>query len=267
MAIIGLAVLSWMAPRSAWAWDGLTLWNQNAASATPGGGGILGTGSTHDYGITCAHCHIQAEGKIDVAFTFTPPLPTVGGQDTYEPGQKYQVDVKLVGEHLGLGTCPPGGYNNNVVATFEDAFGNVAGALASDSGQSSASCPPTAPTKVSGTTATFGDCRAVFSAANAGTTDWTFTWTAPPKMSGPVILFYGAVDGNCDMMSMNDDVRVGAKKLGEAMAMGPIPPGGESPATRTRVVDATGFVGLLPLGLGLVVARRRQRRGAAKAST
>jgi hypothetical protein len=258
MTIVGLALLLWAAPRSARAWDGATLWFADAAGASPGGSGFLGTGSSHDHGVTCAHCHVQAQGLVDVKLAFTPPLPTVGGQVTYEPAQKYQVDVELVGEHLGLGNCVQGATNlNNFVATFEDASGNVVGALASDSGQSSATCPPAPPTMPSGTTLTFGDCRAVFSSGKADTTAWTFTWTAPPKMSGPVTVYYGAVDGNCDMMSMNDDVKVGAMKLGEAMVMAPSPPGGGKPAKRTRMADATGLIGLLPLGL--VLARRRRR--------
>jgi hypothetical protein len=186
----------------------------------------------------------------------------VGGQTTYEPGQRYQVDVQLVGEHLGLSNCVAGATNlNHFVASFEDASGNVAGALAADSGQSSAACPSTAPTMPSGTTLTYGDCRAVFSTGKTQTA-WTFTWTAPVKTSGPVTVYYGAVDGNCDMMSMNDDVKVGALRLNEATAMGPSEPGGDQRATarRTRVADARALVGLLPVGIVLVA--RRRRRGA-----
>jgi hypothetical protein len=261
MAIVGFAILLCAAPRSAKAWDGPNLWFDDAAGATPGGGGILATGGVQDHNITCAHCHTKAQNLIDLKLAFTPPLPTVGGQTTYEPGQKYQVDVKLTGEHLGLSNCVQGQSNlNHFVATFEDGDGNVVGSLASDSGQSSAACPPTAPTMPSGTTLTFGDCRAVFSSGKTQTA-WTFTWTAPPKMSGPVMVHYGAVDGDCDMTSMNDDVTVGTMKLLEATAMGPSEPGGGkmAQARRNRLADATGLVGLLPVGIVLAARRRRMR--------
>lgn len=40
---------------------------------------------------------------------------------------------------------------------------------------------------------------------------WTFYWTAPA--SGTVRMFYGGVDGDCDMMSMGDAVVVGSMTL------------------------------------------------------
>src|SRR5262249_35490266 len=150
-----------------------------------------------DFGITCAHCHVKAEGKIDLDLEFTPELPTVGGQQTYEPGATYQVVAKLVGEHLKgdacgklMGDTMPN--VNNFAAAFEDASGNVAGRLASDSGQSAQSCPSTLPSPPpAGTTATYGDCHAVVSMGGADHTSWTFSWTAPAAGSGPLIVFYG----------------------------------------------------------------------------
>ncbi len=149
----------------------------------------------------------------------------VGGQPTYTPGQKYQVDVKLVGEHLGLSGC--GQYLthvNNFAATVEGASGKLAGVLGSDSGQSSSSCPKDLPKPISGTTVLYGDCHALISSGAENMSSWSFSWTAPAAGSGGLTLFYGAVDGDRDMMSMNDDVKVGTIKLGEATAALEAPP-------------------------------------------
>lgn len=256
MAIFGLALAAWLAPRAAWAWDGPGLWYDSAAGAQPGGGGLLGTGSTRDRGITCAHCHTKPAGLINLKLDFTPPLPTVGGQQTYAPGQKYQIDVKLVGEHLGLSGC--GQYlthTNNFAAAFEDASGNPTGVLASDSGQSSASCPPALPKPINGTTVLYGDCHAVTASGGQDLSAWSFSWTAPASGAGAIRLSYGAVDGNCDMMSTGDDVKVGALNLGEATAMAAPPRG-------AGLGRLAALLGLLPVGV--VMGRRRTRRRAAR---
>ena len=74
--------------------------------------------------------------------------------------------------------------------------------------------------------------------------------TPPQGGAGAVNLYYGAVDGNCDMMSMNDDVKVGAMKLGEATAS-LAPP--KQPGRGTRMAA---LAALLPVGI--VVLRRRR---------
>jgi len=246
------AIAAWLLPATARAWDGPEYWYANAAGQPAGAGGIIGTGSARDHAITCAHCHTKAAGMIDLKLDFTPALPTVGGQQTYEPGQTYQIAVKLVGEHLGLSGC--GQYlshTNNFAASFEDPSGKPAGKLTSDSGQTSTSCPPAVPSPINGTTVLWGDCHAITSSGKQNTASWGFSWTAPASGAGAVTVFYGAVDGNCDMMSMNDDVKVGAIKLGEATAM-VAPPGG---AGRGKLAA---LLGLIPVGI--VVARRRPRR-------
>jgi hypothetical protein len=251
MAIFGLALVAWLSPRAAWAWDGPGLWYDAAEGAQPGGGGILGTGSARDHGITCAHCHTKGAALIDLKLTFTPPLPTVGGQPTYAPGQSYQISAKLVGEHLGLSGC--GQYLthvNNFAAAFEDGSGNPTGVLASDSGQSSASCPSALPKPINGTTVLYGDCHAVTSSGAENLATWSFAWTAPASGAGTVSVHYGTVDGNCDMMSMNDDVKVGTLVLGEATAMA-APPRGDG------VGRLAALLGLVPVGL--VLSRRRRR--------
>ena len=242
-------------PAPAEAWDGPDLWFAPAAGKNAGGNGIIGTGGALDHNITCANCHMKAESKIDLALAFTPPLPSVGGQPTYTPGQTYQVAVKLVGEHLGINGC--GQYLthvNNFAATVENASGKLAGVLASDSGQSSSSCPKDLPMPINGTTVVYGDCHAVISSGGENMTAWSFAWTAPAAGSGGLTLYYGAVDGDCDMMSMNDDVKMGTIKLGEATASLVLPPN-ENPSRSAWL-----GLGLLPLGLAARLRRRKAKR-------
>jgi hypothetical protein len=253
MAFMGAALLAGSAAGTARAWDGHTLWYDSASGANPGGGGIIGTGGVTDYNITCAHCHTDAMSQIDVQLAFTPPLEDVGGEAVYAPGQTYQVAVTLVGEYLGTSGCEMYmARTNNFAATVEDVSGKVAGVLASDSGQSSTNCPQDSPGPGAGTTLMYRDCHAVFSNGAEDRTSWAFSWTAPAAGSGQLTLYYGAVDGNCDMTSKGDDVKVGTLKLGEAMAARA--PGRGAPAGRLALL------GLVPLGLGAALLRRRSRR-------
>src|SRR5215203_1209669 len=96
------SVLATVVPSAALAWDGAQLWYDSPTGANPGGGGIIGTGGAGDFNITCAHCHIGNENKIDAKVDMTPPLGSVGGQAAYDPGQTYQVTISLIGEHLGI---------------------------------------------------------------------------------------------------------------------------------------------------------------------
>jgi len=253
-AIIAALVVFGVAP-SAKAWDGPQQWFESAAAKNPGGGGIIGTGGAQDRNIMCAHCHTEATNQIDLKFDFSPALEMVGGQPVYAPGQTYQVAVNLMGEHLGTSGC--GQYlshTNNFAATVENASGKVAGTLTSDAGQSSASCPQTMPDPKLGTTLLYGDCHAIVSSGAQNVTSWAFSWTAPVQGSGAVTLYYGAVDGNCDMMSMGDDVKMGNMKIGEAMAT--LAPEQKSPANRFA------WLAVLPLGLGAVMHRKRRSRKA-----
>jgi hypothetical protein len=246
--------------KTASAWDGPNMWYDPAngspqTNQNPGGGGILGTGGLTDHGITCANCHLKGKnptGLIDAQIDFNPQL--VAG--AYTPGQTYTITVTMTGEHLGLSGC--GQYtpdnNNFMVATLEDDNGNVAGDLRAASG-STTSCPPTVtfdPNTFKGTFM-YADCHAVLS-HGAGLTSWTFDWIAPTKGSGQVTLYYGMVDGNCTMDSLDDDVKVGTIKLGEATAMLDLPKSDSD----TRLASA----GIVPAlaALAGVVRRRRRRR-------
>lgn len=236
------------APAVALAWDGPALWNAPADGMQPGGGGIYATGGARDFRIVCSHCHISPANRIDLTMAFQPAL---AAGNAYRPGQQYQVTAALLGERLGLSGC--GQFMNNVnsfAATFEDAAGQTVGSLSSDAGQTAASCPPAAPTApLSGTTMLYGDCHAVAANGKPGVTSWRFSWTAPAAGTGAVTLYYGGVDGNCDMSSLDDDVKVGTMSLGEASAS-------RLPARSGRALAA---LGSLP-ALGLVVALGRRRR-------
>jgi hypothetical protein len=241
--------LSW--PTIASAWDTPAMWNAPADAAQPGGGGIYATGGGRDFRIVCSHCHITPANRINLSMDFAPAL---AAGNAYRPGQQYQVTANLAGEYLGMSGC--GQYMSNVnefAASFEDAAGQTAGILASDAGQSAAACPTQAPTApFSGTTALYGDCHAVISNGKPNETRWQFSWTAPAAGTGPVTLYYGGVDGNCDMSSLNDDVKTGTMSLGEATAA-------KLPTRSGRTMLA--MLGSLPiLGLAAALGNRRRKR-------
>lgn len=199
---------------SALAWDSAELWHAPADGRVPGGGGVVGTGSKTDFRIECLHCHIEPKQNIGLTFA---PFDTAGDIVYYEPGAQYEIQVNLVGESLGKpeSECPPNGVNVNLfAATFENTQGQSVGILESDTGQrQGTNCPANAPEKGSittGSTLLYRDCRTIFvrDLMPEGTTQWQFRWTAPAAGTGDVILYAGGVDGNCDMMSMGDDVKM-----------------------------------------------------------
>ena len=57
----------------------------------------------------------------------------------------------------------------------------------------------------------------IFSQGRENTDTWTFSWTAPA--SGAVHVYWGAVDGNCDMMSMKDAAVTGSMTLAPPPAL------------------------------------------------
>jgi len=200
------------------AWDGPGMWYRAADDANPGGGGILGTGGSHDHGIKCSDCHVDRVAEPGLAFsmTFSPAL--VNG--AYAANQRYAVTAKLAGAALGVGCNAQDSTmhnTDNFAAAFESDDGSEAGMLAADDGQSGPSCALPSPPPA-GTTALDGDCRVVFAQGKFDTDTWAFTWTAPA--SGVVHVSWGAVDGNCDMMSMNDAVVTGTMTLAAAPTAG-----------------------------------------------
>ena len=199
---------------TALAWDGPGMWYRAADDANPGGGGILGTGGQHDHGIRCSDCHVQrpSEPALRLDLAYSPTL--VNG--SFVPGQRYTVTATLSGVGVACASGPNGGGTtkvDNFAASYEDDAGNPAGTLAADSGPCRTLPQPTDP----GTTVLDGDCAVIFSDSKPSTTRWTFTWTAPS--SGAVHVYWGAVDGNCDMMSMGDAVTTGSATLAPAPAI------------------------------------------------
>jgi hypothetical protein len=226
----------------AFAWDGPELWYGSASGDTPGGGGILGTGGQHDHYIKCSHCHVERKmTNLAFALEFTPALPVAGGDQSYEPGRRYTVTARMTNESLGTPCSDPNGKNvDNFAAAFENDEGRPAGVLETDSGAIATTCPATAPTAASaGTTAIAKDCAVVFSKGKDNLRTWTFAWTAPA--SGPVVVSWGAVDGDCLMMSMDDAV-VEGKQMLSAPAMARVQSG------TTWSVAMAGVVGLARRG-------------------
>lgn len=240
------------------AWDSNAYWYDPASGAPPpqgsqyavlpGAGGILATGGATDHNITCADCHVKAAGQIDSAFLFDGKPLTA-----YTPGHTYQVTAQLLSEHLGLSGCGAfvNGNVNNFGATFEDANGNVSGVLASDGNTSGASCQATLPSSVTGTTIVYGDCHAITSTSTKDLAQWSFSWTAPASGTGTVTLYYGMVDGDCMMDSLNDDVKVGNVKLAEGAPMAMGKPFGAN--------CALAALGLYPAVAAVAAFRRRKR--------
>lgn len=244
-------------PASALAWDANQYWWDPAQGAPgqpyavlPGAGGIIATGGATDHNITCADCHVKSAGQIDATFAFDG-MPLTA----YSPGHTYRVTAQLLYEHLGLSGCGQyvTGNVNNFGAAFEDGQGNVAGMLASDGNTTGASCQASMPQQVTGSTVVYGDCHAITSTSTKDLTQWTFSWTAPAQGTGDVTLYYGMVDGNCMMDSLNDDVKVGNVKLSEGKPMGMARPRGSGAGS------ALAFLSLYP-AIGIVAAVRRRRR-------
>ncbi|MFO0595000.1 MAG: choice-of-anchor V domain-containing protein [Myxococcaceae bacterium] len=214
-ALMGFAAVCVAASGAALAWDGNKLWEEPTTGPISGGAGIWGVGGKQDKGITCAHCHVGGQGRVGLGLAFVPAL---GANDAYVPGQRYAITATLTGQWLGRGFQTCGQYlmsMNGMGAAFEFPDGRVAGVIESDNAQSAASCPQTVADQLTGTTITWKRCHAVVGGNREDLTTWTFAWTAPAAGSGPVTLFWGVVDGNCDMTSKNDDVKVGRRALVE----------------------------------------------------
>lgn len=212
----------------------LQQWGEAAHGPTPGGGFVFGTGSRHDRGVTCGMCHTNEKGQqlgnLAMTFTPTPAWESVPEGNGYKPGQVYQIAVSMSSSValFGTGKAPD---HNDFAVTIEDQNGVLAGVLASDScpgGQncvSTANCAPTftplAQLPPGSTTHIYGPaCTTVVSIPrqNPALTSWKITWTAPAAGTGPVTLFYGAVDGDAagtPIRSVGDDVAIGTIKLGE----------------------------------------------------
>jgi hypothetical protein len=198
----------------------LVFWHMPADGTGPnraGAAAIYGTGGKSDWGITCAHCHSGAKGLIGATFVASPSWQKVNNVDAYKPGQKYDITVTLTNEQKVPSARWPH-TQNGFAATFEDANGKPKGTLQSDVlGNSSASCPPTAPMPIpaAGTTYVYGDCHGILFLQRDDNKVWKFSWTAPPMGAGDITVYYGVVDGDSPGKggSKDDDVLVRNFKL------------------------------------------------------
>jgi len=222
LTLLALAVA--MVAATANAFPFIPSWNEAAdANAPPlrgGGGGIYGTGSQHDWGIKCSHCHIDSMGMIDLQIDVFPAWGNVGGDPAYVPGERYTFTMNLIGEHRGMMTGNPPDNRNGVNVTIEDANGDRAGHYFTDSGVDSVNCQPAYPDPDPPrmTTYTYYDCHAVVACGTPQNilTSWTFDWEAPAAGTGDVTIYWGAVDGDTnDLSSLDDDVKEGVIQLRE----------------------------------------------------
>lgn len=208
----------------------LASWHTPAATpsgtgtqARAGAGGIYGTGSTRDFGITCAHCHVKAPGRIGVTVAPNPAWIMKSGSPAYVPGTKYDITVTMTpGPGGDLQGAMASNNLNGFAATFEDAQGNATGMLTTDTTPAitSLNCTATAPATnpMTGTTYLYGTAGAcynvVFIPRPGSVLSWKFSWTAPAAGRGQATMFYGVVDGDADgASSQNDDVKIGTVKL------------------------------------------------------
>lgn len=245
-----MIVLAWLSTQ-AFAWDSSALWYGSAsADDNPGGGGILGTGGAHDHGIKCSDCHVKRveEPGLKFAMAFSPSPPA----GSYSPGQRYTITATLTGAKLGQPcNIQYTSTVDNFAASFEDANGVTVGSLDSDSGPTSANCSTVPNDTAPGTTALGGDCKVIFAKGNQNIDTWTFYWTAPA--SGPVHIYWGAVDGDCDMMSMGDAVTAGSTTLAS-------PPIARDDHPLRLAIMAS-------LMIGLIALPRQRRKNLALSST
>ena len=200
-------------PEPARAFALLRHWDQDAHGEPPeneaGAGGLIGTGGPRDFGVQCAHCHIDGAGLIDLTFAAQPSFGMAGNDWTYQPGQRYDIVVTMTGTHRVV-EMP----NQNAIAvSFEDPGGNLMGFAASDSpGVDQSSCPSGPENQPPGTTYMVGGCGVVVSILADDATSWTFSWTAPND--GEVTMWYGGVDGDYYAeSSLGDDVVQGSVRI------------------------------------------------------
>jgi hypothetical protein len=197
-----------LAPTTALAFDSGAFFYYPAVEL--GGGGIVGTGGQHDHSIKCTDCHVDRQAEpLAFSLAFSPPLTG----NAYVPGQTYTVTAMLAGANLPcqMGAVGMSMKQRGFAASFETDSGTPAGGLRSAANQVAPSCalPPPNQTQPTASTVLDGDCQVII--GNDEGPSWQFTWTAPA--SGTVRIYWGAVDGNCDMMSMGDAAIAGSTTL------------------------------------------------------
>ncbi|MBL8914029.1 MAG: hypothetical protein JNM17_25215 [Archangium sp.] len=221
LGVAAPVVLSLGVVGTARAWHEPNEFADDAASALPGGGNLFGTGSKHDQFTQCFDCHRGGPHAVGLTFTFTPAMGGTPTAPRYTPGQSYAIVAHLT---VDTRTHPMTGRNlNGFLARFERAGDVPAGTLRGSMGfTTGGNCPPGFGTPQDSATMTtpmlntmtVGACDIVMFRPNS-VNDWNFTWTAPPAGQGDVTILWGAVDGNADLTSKNDDCGEGRVVLTE----------------------------------------------------
>lgn len=182
-----------------------------AGTNRAGAGGIYGVGSPSEFGIRCDHCHIDPTAEFQVQVTANPPFLVDGNDRLYEPGQPYNIEIRMLGETRFNGALPQ---LNGFAGAFEAADGTAVGVLVADNGRSD-NCPQNAPAGVpmgpSNRTIVYGDCHGVIYEPEPGDTFWVFQWIAPAAGAGDVTFWYGVTDGNTGGDSSLEDDTVQGK--------------------------------------------------------
>jgi len=254
--------------------------NPHAATTSASSEGVYPTGAPRVAGQTCAACHTDGPGVVQLKLGADPASLFTDG---YEPGQTYTFELELLGELEGTdfnlpATCTevPTGHdnfnyvqcdNNNFGLEIDSAAGPLTGlcAVAPVNGV----CPPPSPSDESlvapGGDAVFGN-----RAHGAGKivlrndpTRWHFFWTAPQVGTGPVTVYSSIVDGNGgagdvsnDQDPYGDDVISAAITIGEKGGLAP-PDATAGCGVARGPVPLSAVVLLTAMAL---VMRRRSRR-------
>jgi hypothetical protein len=141
-----------------------------------GGGGLFYTGAPREKKWSCVACHIDAPQTIRLGFKSMPEALLTGG--VYVPKQAYALQASLIGEHEGLAS-PQSNYNSLAIVAV-DSKGDVAGKFSGYAPEDFYD----------------GGTALVSAGKKVGVTIWSFTWTAPPAMTGKVTFYVCIVDGN-----------------------------------------------------------------------
>lgn len=211
-----------------------------------GGGGVFYSGTVHERGWDCAACHTQPGADIKVRFT-----TDLFSSFEYEPEEAYAFTISL-DEQLGISSTRSN-YNGFVLSMLTSE-GRPAGRLTN---------APADRYYVRSNSA--GDVSILATAGqDPGETEWSFTWIAPPRGTGPVTLALGVVDGNGADSSPDETL---TDPFGDGVFMAKVDlteRGGAATAATPSYgpVETTGL-GLparLALGLGLAVLGWRSSR-------
>lgn len=176
-----------------------------------GGGDIWYTGGVRDWNLACTHCHINdknQQGNLTVQVNGFEP------GNKYVPGKMYTLTATMISAAPGGELAKADAKNKNgFTATIEDQNNQTAGTFLGDM-QSSCPAPPTLPDGAfMGTTLAYGDCHAIASLGKVNLSTWTFKWQAPASAAGPLVFYYGVVDGDSNEKSLGDDVKMGKIQL------------------------------------------------------